>query len=184
MIESGEISPFTLVTSTHVENYEEEDGTDTAELMQIDTGKWKRLDEIWQLRWQLCTDGNESGIYSSSEIALRALLSLTRLVDLHRSLDSRGLPYYPIPIAKRIICGLSKDPFSSSGGETINNRLSFLSILAQSILCNDHDVVEQAANLLFKLTQYNAEATSKPYLTGVYFFIACYTGSNFIALAK
>ncbi|MGK3739153.1 MAG: DnaJ family protein C protein 13 [Bacillariaceae sp.] len=183
-IESGEISQFTLVTSTHVENYEEEDGTDTAELMQIDTGKWKRLDEVWQLRWQLCTDGNETGIYSSSEIALRALLSLTRLVDLHRSLDSRGLPYYPIPIAKRIICGLSKDPFSSSGGETINNRLSFLSVLAQSILCNDHDVVEQAANLLFKLTQYNEEATSKLYLTGVYFFIACYTGSNFLALAK
>ena len=180
MIESEEISPFTLVTSTHVENYDEEEKI--AELMQIDTGKWKRLDEFWQLRWQLCTDGNKTGIYSSSEVALRALLSLSRLVDLHRSLDSRGLPYYPIPIAKRIICGLSKDPFSS--GETMDNRLSFLSVIAQSILCYDHEVVDQAANLLFKLTQYNEEATSKLYLTGVYFFMACYTGSNFLALAK
>jgi len=180
---SGEISPFTLVTSTHVENYEEEDGTNSTELMQIDTGKWRCLDEIWQLRWQLCINGNETGVYPSSEVALRALLSLTRLVDLHRSLDSRGLPYYPIPIAKRIICGLSKDPFSPVG-EATDNRLSFLSVLAQSILCNDHNVVDQAANLLFKLTQYNEEATSKIYLTGVYFFIACYTGSNFLALAK
>ncbi len=183
MIESGEISPFTLVTSTHVESYEE-DGVENDESMQIDTGKWKRLDEIWQLRWQLCTDGNDTGIYSSSEVAKRAIVSLSRLVDLHRSLDSRGLPYYPIPIAKRIICGLSKDPFSSSGGETADKRMSFLSIVAQSILCNDPDVVDQAADLLFRLTEYNEEATSKLYLTGVYFFMACYTGSNFLALAK
>jgi len=183
-IQSGEISPFTLVTSMHVENYDEEDGSDGAESIQIDTGKWKRLDEIWQLRWQLCTDGNDTGIYSPSEVAKRAILSLTRLVDLHRSLDSRGLPYYPIPIAKRIICGLRKDPFSSANGETVDQRVSFLSVLAQSILCNDPDVVDQAAHLLFKLTQYNEEATSKLYLTGVFFFMACYTGSNFLALSK
>ena len=183
MMESGEISPFTLVTSTNVGSYEE-DGMNNDESMQIDTGKWKRLDEIWQLRWQLCTDGNDTGIYSSSEVAKRAILSLSRLVDLHRSLDSRGLPYYPIPIAKRIICGLSKDPFSSSGGETADKRMSFLSIVAQSVLCNDPDVVNQAADLLFKLTEYNEEATSKLYLTGVYFFMACYIGSNFQALAK
>ncbi|KAL3922961.1 MAG: hypothetical protein SGILL_001924 [Bacillariaceae sp.] len=183
MIETSEISPFTLVTSTHAESYEE-DGADGVEESQIDTGKWRRLDQIWQLRWQLCTDGNDTGIYSASEVALQALLSLTRLVDLHRSLDSRGLPYYPIPIAKRIICGLSRDPFSSKGGDAIDKRLSFLSILAQSILCNDPNVVDQAASLLFKLTQYNEEATSKLYLTGVFFFMSCYTGSNFHALAK
>lgn len=184
MLTAGEISQFTLVTSTHVTNYEQYDGVNTAELMQIDTGKWRRLDEVWQLRWQLCTDGNETGIYSSSEVALRALLSLTRLVDLHRSLDSRGRPYYPIPIAKRIICGMNKDLFSSSSGETLDNRLSFLSVLAQSILCHNHDVVDQAANLLYKLTQYNEQAMSKIYLTGLYFFITCYTGSNFLSLAK
>jgi DnaJ family protein C protein 13 len=184
MIESGEISPFTLVTSTHAESYEEDDGTSGVGEAQIDTGKWRRLDQIWQLRWQLCTDGNDTGIFSPSEVALHAILSLTRLVDLHRSLDSRGLPYYPIPIAKRIICGLSKDPFSSKSTETIDKRLSFLSILAQSLLCNDPNVVVEAANLLYKLTQYNEEATSKLYLTGVYFFMSCYTGSNFLALAR
>ena len=183
MMESGEISPFTLVTSSRVEIYEE-DEMSSDEAMQIDTGKWKRLDEIWQLRWQLCTDGNDTGIYSPSEVAKCAILSLSRLVELHRSLDSRGIPYYPIPIAKRIICGLSNDPFASSGGEIATKRMSFLSIIAQSILCNDPQVVDQAADLLFKLTQYNEEATSKLYLTGIYFFMASYTGSNFLALAK
>jgi hypothetical protein len=185
LMESGDISSFTLITSAHVESYDEEEGeTKAVDEALIDTGKWKRLDQIWQLRWQLCTDGSDSGIYSPSEVALQALLSLTRLVDLHRSLDSRGVPYYPIPIAKRIICGLSKEPISSNGRESINNRLSFLSILAQSILCNDPNVVDQAANLLFKLTRYNPEGVCKLYLTGVYFFMACYTGSNFLALAK
>jgi DNAJ protein RME-8 N-terminal len=183
MISVGEISHFTLVTSAHAESYEE-DGEDGTEESHIDTGKWRRLDQIWQLRWQLCTDGNDTGIFSPSEVALHALLSLTRLVDLHKSLDSRGLPYYPIPIAKRIICGLSKDPFSSKSAETIDKRLSFLSVLAQSILCNDPAVVDEAAGLLYKLTQYNEEATSKLYLTGVFFFMACYTGSNFQSLAK
>lgn len=186
MMESGEISQFTLVTSTHVESYDEEDkaADSSVDETQIDTGKWKRLDQIWQLRWQLCTDGDNSGIYTPSEVSLQALQSLTRLVDLHRSLDSRGLPYFPIPIAKRIICGLSKDPFAGRNGEASDKRLSFLSILAQSILCNDASVVNQAANMLFKLTQYNEEATSKLYLTGVFFFMACYTGSNFNSLAN
>ncbi|KAG7366914.1 heat shock protein DnaJ domain protein [Nitzschia inconspicua] len=183
MISTGEISPFTLVTSSHAESYEE-DSSDEMEEYQIDTGKWRRLDQIWQLRWQLCTDGNDTGIFSPSEVALHALLSLTRLVDLHKSLDSRGLPYYPIPIAKRIICGLSKDPFSSKSTETVDKKLSFLSILAQSVLCNDPVVVDQAASLLYKLTQYNEEATSKLYLTGIFFFMSCYTGSNFHSLAK
>jgi DnaJ homolog subfamily C member 13 len=183
MIASGDISPFTLVTSSHAESYEE-DGSDVVGESQIDTGKWRRLDQNWQLRWQLCTDGNDSGIFSPSDVALMALLSLTRLVDLHKSLDSRGLPYYPIPIAKRIICGLSKDPFSSQSAVTIDNKLCFLSILSQSILCNDPKVVNQAAILLYKLTQFNEEATSKLYLTGIFFFISCYTGSNFLLLAK
>ena len=187
MMELGDLSPFTLVTSTHAESYdidERDTGENSTGVKEahIDTGKWKRLDQVWQLRWQLCTDGSGTGIYSPSNVALRAIRSLTRLVDLHKSLDSRGIPYYPIPIAKRIMCGLSRDPFKS-GGDTAETA-AFLSILAQSILCNDPKVVNQAADLLYKLTQHNEVATSKFYLSGVYFFIACYTGSNFKALAK
>ena len=151
-----------------------------------DTGKWKRLDQVWQLRWQLCTDGSGTGIFSPSDVALRAIRSLIRLVDLHKSLDYRGLPFYPIPIAKRIMCGLSRDPFKTAAGSTSSseNHESFLSILAQSVLCNDPDVVDQTGDLLLKLTHYNEEATSKFYLTGIFFFIASYTGSNFKTLAK
>lgn len=183
MMEVGDISPFTLVTSTKVESYDDEEEDEKLALIEahIDTGKWNRLDGVWQLRWQLCTDSSGTGIFSPAEVSIQAMRSLTRLVDLHKSLDSRGLPFYPIPIAKRIMCGLTREPAKSDGGATLD---SFLSIIAQSILCNDTMLVDQAAELLFKLTQYNEEATVKFYLTGVYFFTACYTGSNFKSLAK
>mmetsp|Transcript_6988 Transcript_6988/g.16332 ORF Transcript_6988/g.16332 Transcript_6988/m.16332 type:complete len:3227 (-) Transcript_6988:18-9698(-) len=185
MMDSADLSPFTLVTSTQVESYdgdeEDEDGSGVKE-SHIDTGKWNRLDQVWQLRWQLCTDGDGSGIYSPAEVSIRAIRSLTRLVDLHKSLDSQGLPYYPIPIAKRIMCGLTRELSSNSGGQV--NLDSFLSIITQSILCNDATVVENASELLLKLTQHNEEATAKFYLTGVFFFAACYTGSNFRPIAN
>jgi DnaJ family protein C protein 13 len=187
MMESEEISASTLVTSSHVLSYDDDERPSDGGALdesQIDTGKWKRLDQIWQLRWQLYTDGDDSGIFTPAEVALQALRSLTRLVDLHRSVNTLGLPYLPIPIAKRIICNKANDPLAGKNGELNDSRLSFLSIIAQSILCNDAAVVDQAASLLYKLTQYNEEALSKLYLTGVFFFMACYTGSNFRSLAN
>jgi DnaJ family protein C protein 13 len=172
------LTAFDLVSATHVEEYDTDSESDAVREAQIDTGKWSRLNQVWQLRWQLCTDGSSSGIYSPSDVALLALKALSRLVDLHRSLDSRGVPYFPIPTAKRILSASSRDPASDS------RAVSFLSILSQSLLCNDSRVVDQAAELLYKLVDYNEEATAKLYLTGVFFFASCYTGSNFRALSK
>eukprot|EP00934_Nitzschia_sp_Nitz4_P000945 Nitzschia sp. Nitz4//scaffold10_size219509//158366//167608//NITZ4_001449-RA/size219509-augustus-gene-0.252-mRNA-1//1//CDS//3329532983//945//frame0 len=186
LIDNGDITPFHLVTSSHVDSYEDEDNGDSTNQVkedQIDTGKWRRVDQVWQLRWQLCNQA-ENGIYSPSQVAIMAIRSLTRLVDLHKSLDYRGLPYYPIPIAKRIMCGLGHDPFTSAEEGSSDQRNSFLSILAQSLLCNDSETVDKTAELLVKLTEFNEEACSKFYLTGAFFFASCYTGSNFKKLAK
>ncbi|CAB9505549.1 DnaJ (Hsp40) homolog, subfamily C, member 13 [Seminavis robusta] len=189
MMSNGDLSPFDLVTAIHSESYDDEDdaGSGGVKEAQIDTGKWKRVEQVWQLRWQLCTDGSGGGIYSPSDVALLAIRSLTRLVDLHRSLDSSGVPYYPIPIAKRVLCGLSRDPTRSSDpsqSQASLQRDSFLSIIAQALLCNDFRVVGQASEVLHKLMMHNEEAIAKFYLTGIYFFIGCYTGSNFKPLAK
>jgi hypothetical protein len=175
MMEAGDLTPFDLVSATHVEEYDNDSESDAVREAQIDTGKWSRLNQVWQLRWQLCTDGNSSGIYSPSDVALLALKALSRLVDLHRSLDSRGVAYFPIPTAKRIL---------SAASESDSRAVSFLSILSQSLLCNDSRAVDQAAELLYKLVEYNEEATSKLYLTGVFFFASCYTGSNFKSLSR
>ena len=179
MMEEGDLSPFDLVTASHVEEYDFDADSDAVREANIDTGKWKRLNEVWQLRWQLCTDGSSSGIYTPSDVSLLAVKALARLVDLHRSLDSRGVPYFPIPAAKRILCGFSRNVSDRSDAGAAP-----LSIISQALLCNDSRVVDQAAQLLYKLTLYNDEALSKFYLTGSFFFALAYTGSNFKAIAK
>ena len=182
MMEKGDVTPYDLVTASRVEEYDMDGDVNAVQEAQIDTGKWKRLNQVWQLRWQLCTDGGSAVIYSPSDVALLALKALTRLVDLHRSLDSLGIPYVPIPIAKRILCGSSRDPkFASDAGEAVTSPLP---IICQALLCNDGRIVEQAADLIFKLSQHNERAVAKLYLTGIFFFVFCYTGSNFKALAK
>ena len=176
MMKEDELTPFHLVTTSHVSEYDSDAADDMLSEALIDTGKWKRLNEIWQLRWQLCRDDDSGpGIFTPGAVALLALKALTRLTELHRSLDLRGVPYYPIPLAKRVLC-------ERNTGMSTDARP--LSILAQSLLCTNDNVVDQAAVLLSKLLEHNAESMPKLYLTGVFFFACCYPGSNFKSLAK
>ena len=177
MMESGDLSPYDLVTTTHVEEYDFDVDTETALEAQIDTGKWKRLNQVWQLRWALCTDSSSNSILEPVDVALLALRALTRLVDLHKSLDGRGVPYLPIPIAKRILSG----SYGAAGSES---DVTPLATLCQAILCSNARLVDQAADLVYKVCRYNERATQKLYLTGVFLFACCYTGNNFKSLAR
>jgi hypothetical protein len=184
LMENGDVSPYDFVTTSHVDEYDfdNEIAPEGLRDVQIDTGKWKRLNQVWQLRWQLCSDGNSSIIYSPSEIAIISLKTLVRLVDLHRSLDMRGIPYFPIPTAKRILCSTSRDPtFASDSNGTITSPFS---IICQSLLCNDNRIVDEASKLIYKLCEHNERAVTKLYLTGIFFFALCYTGSDFKSLSK
>jgi hypothetical protein len=190
MMEVGDLTPYDLVTVSYVEEYDIDDINSTSGVVKedrVDTGKWKRLNQVWQLRWQLCTDRTKSGIYSPSEVALLAIKALIQLVDLHHSLDSRGVPYFPIPTAKRILCQPSRDTShnkSLESGQSHTVMTSPLSAICQSLLCNDPKIVDEGAQLVLKLTQYNPPAMTKLYLTGVFFFASCYTGSNYRSIAS
>ena len=183
LMNTGDLSPYDFVTTSRVDEYDADGDIVSDELEElIDTGKWKRLNQVWQLRWQLCTDGNSSTIYSPSEVALMALEALLRLVDLHRSLDLRGVPYFPIPTAKRILCSTSRDrSFISESDDAISSPFP---IICQSLLCNDNRIIDRASTLIYKLCEHNERAVSKLYLTGVFFFALSYTGSDFQALSK
>lgn len=196
MMRNGELSPYDQITASHVEDYNEDEkepassehGVSSIKDAHIDTGKWRRLNQVWQLRWQLCGDGGGSGIFGPSEVALLALRALRRLVDLHKSLDSRGVAYFPVPIAKRLLCGLSRELTGrrtiAEAGIDIDQIDSFLPILSQSLLCNDTRVVATAAELLHKIMLNNEDAVSKFYLTGSFLFALAYTGNNFRPLAE
>lgn len=176
MIDTGSLSQYDLVTTAHVEEYDADGQSDVVNEAQIDTGKWKRLDSVWQLRWTLCTDGGSSSvIFSPGEVAKLALKALTRVVDLHKSVDNRGVPYLPIPISKRILSNINRAP-SNDGNP--------LATICQALLCNSADLVDLATDLLFKITRQNDRAVQKLYLTGVFFFACCYQGSNFSGVAK
>jgi DnaJ family protein C protein 13 len=173
-----ELSPFDVVTASHVDDYEE-DLIEGVEERRIDTGKWKRLHDLWQLRWILCMDGaNGDAVLGPSEVALLSLKSLVRLVELHKSVDSSGTPYIPIPTAKRILSGKDKEISAA-----VDAGANPLSILSQTLLCNDGRIVGIGASLLFKLLQYNQDTMPKFYLTGVFFFALSYLGNNFLAIA-
>jgi len=182
LMQENKLHPHSLVSAAHVEDYNidvDEDQTTAVKEASIDTGKWRMIEQVWQLRWQLCTDG--TGVYKPSDVALVALRTLNRLVDLHKSVDDRGVPYHPIPIAKKLLCGL--------GGGALDNdamldQRDFLSVLSQAMLCNEARVVEAAASLIHTLMMHNHEACAKVYLTGLFFFAMGYTGSNFQTMAK
>ena len=177
MIQEGKLHAGSLVSSiredtTMFENADddaESENTDVKEA-QIDKGKWCTLDKVCQLRWQLCSDDESSAVYTPAEVAFKALLSFNSLLlhPSHSSLDPRGIPYFPIPKAKRFL----SDPRSS------------LPILSQALLCDDPQVVESAAILLRSLMDHNDDACAKLYLTGVFLFSCVYTGSNYRPLAK
>ena len=83
---------------------------------------------------------------------------------MHKSVDGRGVPYHPIPMAKKLLCGLASGEAASES--TGMEQRDSLFVIAQSMLCNDNAVVDTAATLLHKLIMYNDEACAKLYLTG------------------
>jgi hypothetical protein len=91
-MQDGDLQPFDQVTASHVDDYAEHAIGGQLREGQIDTGKWRKIEQVWQLRWQLCTDGNTTGIVSPAEVSVMALRALARLDDFHKSLHTRGVP--------------------------------------------------------------------------------------------
>lgn len=96
------------------------------------------------------------------------------------------MPYFPIPIAKRLLCGMTQNaaPSLGTGGKDFSDYdTNTLSIISQALLCDDARIVDNTAYLLRKLMIRNNIACNKFFLTGVFFFACSYTGSNFLSLA-
>ncbi|CAM9130814.1 unnamed protein product, partial [Ectocarpus fasciculatus] len=154
MFDSQSIDNSTLVAPTLVEDYDEEKFE-----TQVDTGKWKRLCDYFQFRIQ--AGDLENAVYSPAEVAMKAINTIQRLAGLHHAVSASGVPFYPVPISKRLFSDLDS-----------------MSVLAQLMLANDIHVVDIAANLLSSLVEHNLGTSSKLYLTGAFFFGVRYTSNN------
>ena len=160
MAESGALDPTAcFVAPSIVEDYDED-----VEAV-VDTGRWRALADYFQLRMQVCSPGR--AIYSPAEVAAKGLRMLRRLAALHHSVNSKNVPFFPIPESKRIM----SDPDD-------------LAVYAQLLLSNDARVVSIAADLLRTLLEFNVQANSKLYLSGAFFFGCRYTGNDIDALAR
>jgi hypothetical protein len=113
----------------------------------VDTGRWQPLGNQFQLRMQLLFTGRAQSLFSPADVSLRCLGMLSRLARVHRSVDCRGLSFYPLPACMRLM-----------------SEPEHLRVLAQLL----H--VDQAAELLLVLVENNPPANSKLYLTGAFFF--------------
>ena len=131
----------------------------------VDTGKWKPIRSYPQLMMQMLFPGK--ALYSPAQVASKALNMLYQLAAVHKSANSKGIPFYPIPVSKRIM-----------------SEAEHLSIFSQLLLSNDTVVVDLAATLLRNLVEFNPSANSKLYLTGTFFFGCRHSANNFLSLAR
>ncbi len=179
LVTKAELLPHSLVGTT-LNN----DSSETApENSCIDMHQWIILQDVWQLRWQLLSDLSPPGINSPSKIALMAMKCLSCMVGVHKSIDSRGVPFFPIPFAKRLIC--EDDAKSCNNDGEIPTLLnSPLSIICQELLCDDAQVVGAAVDLIKGLVDHNQEACAKLWRTGMFFFALAYTDVNFLPIAQ
>ena len=161
LIDEFKITPDYLAAPYVAEDYDDSTSYEAV----VDTGLWKPISDYFQLKLQMVFPGK--AVYSPAEVAAKAIGMLFRVSGVHKSVNSRRVPFHPIPESKRIM-----------------SDIDHLSIFAQLLLSNDKKVVETAADLLRNLVQFNIQANSKLYITGAFFFACRYTGNNFSPIAQ
>lgn len=126
---------------------------------------WRSLQQIPQLKWCLMAKGNP--LYNESKLAKLILDILIKCTSFFRSRSKDGQAVL-IP------------------GPRMSRKLSEFLYLPQIVqLCLTHDpaLVERVATLLCQIMEDNSEM-SKIYLTGVFYFMLMYTGSNILPVAR
>ncbi|XP_019866686.2 dnaJ homolog subfamily C member 13 [Aethina tumida] len=125
---------------------------------------WRPLNMLPQLKWCLLSRGTP--VLNESELATHILNILIRMCEYYPSRDSDDAIIRPLPKVKSLL----SDPVT-------------LSHIVQLLLTFDPILVEKVATLLCEVMKDNPEM-SKLYLTGVFYFILMYTGSNVLPIAR
>lgn len=124
---------------------------------------WKTMDRIPQLKWTMMATGQP--LLNDSELASLILDILTKMCSYYPSRDSvTNAIIRPFPKIKRSL----NDP-------------TCLPHIVQLLLTFDPTLVEKLVNLLNDLAQDNP-LLSQLYMSGVFYFILMYTGSNIVPI--
>jgi DnaJ family protein C protein 13 len=125
---------------------------------------WKTVSQLPQLKWCLLAKGTP--VLNESELATYILNILIRMCEYYPSRDADDAIIRPLPKVKRLL-----------------SEATSLSHIVQLLLTFDPILVEKVATLLCEVMRDNPEM-SKVYLTGVFYFILMYTGSNVLPIAR
>lgn len=125
---------------------------------------WRALSQLPQLKWYFLAKGTP--VLNESDLATHILNLLIRMCEYFPSRDTDGAIVRPIPKIKRIL-----------------SEPTILSHVVQLLLTFDPILVEKVATLLCEIMADNPEMP-KVYLTGVFYFILMYTGSNVLPIAR
>ncbi|XP_028029747.1 dnaJ homolog subfamily C member 13 isoform X2 [Bombyx mandarina] len=125
---------------------------------------WRAVGGIPQLKWTLVARG--APVFDESALAATILDLLITCSRYYPSRDEEDAVIRPLPRIKRLL----SEPAS-------------LAHVVQLLLTFDPILVEKVATLLYEVMQDNPEI-SKLYLTGVFYFMLLYTGSNLLPIAR
>ncbi|XP_069765063.1 dnaJ homolog subfamily C member 13 isoform X1 [Narcine bancroftii] len=125
---------------------------------------WRALQNIPQLKWCLLANGQP--VLNETDLATLILNMLITMCEYFPSRDQDNAIIRPLPRIKRLL--------------TDNTCLSHI---VQLLVTFDPILVEKVAILLHYVMQDNPQLP-RLYLTGVFFFIMMYTGSNVLPIAR
>ncbi|KAK2499613.1 hypothetical protein MC885_004710, partial [Smutsia gigantea] len=125
---------------------------------------WRPLQAIPQLKWCLLASGQ--GVLNETELATLILNMLITMCGYFPSRDQDNAIIRPLPRVKRLLSDSACLPH-----------------IIQLLLTFDPILVEKVAILLHSIMQDNPQLP-RLYLSGVFFFIMMYTGSNVLPVAR
>uniref|UniRef100_A0A3B4AJX5 Uncharacterized protein n=1 Tax=Periophthalmus magnuspinnatus TaxID=409849 RepID=A0A3B4AJX5_9GOBI len=125
---------------------------------------WRPLQAIPQLKWCLLASGQ--AVMNESDLATLILNMLITMCSYYPSRDQDNAIIRPLPKIKRLISDNACLPH-----------------IVQLLLTFDPILVEKVANVLYLVMQDNPNL-QRLYLTGIFFFIMMYTGSNVLPVAR
>ncbi|XP_055621008.1 dnaJ homolog subfamily C member 13 isoform X2 [Toxorhynchites rutilus septentrionalis] len=126
---------------------------------------WRSLQQIPQLKWCLMAKG--SPLYNETELSQHVLDILIKCTSFFPSRARSGeAVLIPGPRLSRKLC-----------------EFICLPHIVQVCLTHDPGLLERVASLLCQIMEDNPEM-SKVYLTGVFYFMLMYTGSNILPIAR
>lgn len=125
---------------------------------------WRPLQTVPQLKWSLMATGQ--AVLNETDLATLILNMLIRMCEYYPSRDLDGAIVRPLPKIKRAL-----------------SEATCLPHIVQLLVTFDPVLVEKVATLLYLVMEDNP-VMPRLYLTGVFFFIMMYTGSNVLPVAR